>query len=85
MLNALIVLVVAVIALALFLLAFVAAAIRQEPPSAEFSSWAPNPLAALARRLLGVHVLKPDSPDNADWQPCLTGHVAAGPADDEGR
>ena len=63
MLAALISLVFAVGGLVLILLAVVVAGIRHEPPAAELSSRPPGVISAMARRLIGVYVRKPDSAD----------------------
>lgn len=44
----------------LVLFAIVVAGIRQEPPGDELAMQAPSLIAAMARRLLGVYVRKPD-------------------------
>jgi hypothetical protein len=51
-----------VIVLFALLLAIVVIGVRHEPQTEELSEQAPSLIAALARRLLGVHVRKPDSP-----------------------
>jgi hypothetical protein len=73
MLTALISLVFAVSGLVLILLAVVVAGIRREPPAAELNSRPPNVISAMARRLTGVYVRRPDT-DEVDDQPdpCLT-------------
>lgn len=40
----------------LITLAFVVAAIQREPRSTEPGTWAPSPMAAMIRRLTGLHV-----------------------------
>jgi hypothetical protein len=50
----------AVVVLVLVLLAVVVVGIRQEPSADELTIQAPSLTAALVRRLLGVHVRKPD-------------------------
>jgi len=60
MLATVILTVFAVIALILILLAVVVVGIRLEPRDRELSSVAPGPIAAVARRLLGVCVRRPD-------------------------
>jgi excisionase family DNA binding protein len=47
-------------------LVIVVLGIRQEPPTEELSQQASSLLAAFVRRLLGLHVRKPDSPANPD-------------------
>lgn len=73
MLTALISLVFAVSGLVLILLAVVVAGIRREPPAAELNSRPPSAISAMARRLTGVYVRRPDT-DDVDNQPdpCLT-------------
>lgn len=73
MLTVLISLVFAVSGLVLILLAVVVAGIRREPPAAELNSRPPSVISAIARRLTGVYVRRPDT-DEADNQPdpCLT-------------
>ena len=73
MLTALISLVFAVSGLVLILLAVVVAGIRREPPAAELNSRPPSVISAIARRLTGVYVRRPDT-DEVDNQPdpCLT-------------
>jgi hypothetical protein len=60
MLTALISLVFAVSGLVLILLAVVVAGIRREPPAAELNSRPPSVISAMARRLIGVCVRRPD-------------------------
>lgn len=73
MLTALISLVLAVSGLVLILLAVVVAGIRREPPAAELNSRPPSVISAIARRLTGVYVRRPDT-DEVDNRPdtCLT-------------
>jgi hypothetical protein len=73
MLTALISLIFAVSGLVLILLAVVVAGIRREPPAAELNSRPPSVISAIARRLTGVYVRRPDI-DDVDNQPdpCLT-------------
>ena len=73
MLTALISLVFAVSGLVLILLAVVVAGIRREPPAAELNSRPPSVISAVARRLTGVYVRRPDT-DEVDNRPdpCLT-------------
>ena len=77
MLTALITLVIATSALVLALLVVLVLGIRREPPSAELNTRAPSPMSGLARRLIGVHVCRPDPTvrrtDTRDT--CLTGHA----------
>jgi hypothetical protein len=51
------------------MLAFVAAAVRREPRSTEPGTWAPSPMAAMVRRLTGLHVRRPDPTRDAGSQP----------------
>jgi hypothetical protein len=62
----------AVVAVAL--LAVVVAAMRQEPRDAELGTYAPNPLAALVRRLLGVSVRRHERLGDEQPETCLAGH-----------
>jgi hypothetical protein len=82
MLTALLLLVLALAfgVLVLILLAIVVVGIRREPPTAELSSRPPSPISAMARRLIGVYVRKPDPTDGASRQqdPWFTGHRADG-------
>ncbi len=83
MLPALIVLAAAVSGLVLLLLVVVVAGIRREPHAAELSSRPPGVISAMARRLTGVYVRRPDdAADDADSRrdACLAGH-----GDREGR
>jgi hypothetical protein len=50
--------------------------IRSEPRYQEMTTQAQRPLAALARRLLGVYVGKPTHADTDDREECLTGSSA---------
>lgn len=52
--------------LVVFVLIIVVVGIRQEPPTEELSERASGLIAALVRRLLGLHVLKPGSQPNLD-------------------
>jgi hypothetical protein len=77
MLTALISLVFAISGLVLILLGVVVAGIRREPRAAELSTRPPSLISAIARRLIGVCVCKPDTAtDDADTQrdACLAGH-----------
>jgi hypothetical protein len=73
MLTALISLIVAVSGLVLILLAVVVAGTRRETPTAELNSRPPSVISAIARRLTGVYVRRPDT-DEVENQPdpCLT-------------
>jgi hypothetical protein len=55
-------------------LVIVVLGIQQEPPTEELSQQAPSLLAAFVRRLLGLHVRKPDSPPNLDQR--AEGHAS---------
>ena len=68
MLPALISLVFAVSGLVLILLAVVVTGIRRAPPAAELNSRPPTVISAIARRLTGVYVRRPDT-DDVDNQP----------------
>ena len=62
MLTILVVLIVSVAIFVALLLAIVVVGIRKEPSSEELSEQASSPIAAFVRRLLGLHVRKPNSP-----------------------
>ena len=72
----------AVVAVAL--LAMVVAAIRQEPRDAELGSYAPNPMAALVRRLLGVSVRRPETTGD-EREAYLVGHATGHRQEGDGR
>ena len=81
MLTALISLVLSVGGLVLILLTVVVAGIRREPPAAELSSRPPSVISVMARRLIGVHVRKPDpATDDAGYRrgACLAGRGVEG-------
>jgi|HubBroStandDraft_3_1064219.scaffolds.fasta_scaffold610264_2 hypothetical protein len=81
MLTALISLVIAISGLVLILLGVVVAGIRREPPAAELNSRPRSPISAMARRLTGVYVRRPDSAaDDADnpLDACLAGRGVEG-------
>jgi hypothetical protein len=59
MFTALILIVLTVTALVLILFGVIVVGIRQESPNAELSSVAPNPVAVMVRRLLGLYVRRP--------------------------
>jgi hypothetical protein len=85
MLTALIALTLAVLALALLLLSVVAAGIRHEPPAAELSTRAPSPVAAVARRVLGLYVYRPRPivpGDDRRPDGCLSGRPSGGIRDE---
>jgi hypothetical protein len=85
MLTALILLVFAVVALILLMmLAVVIAGTWSEPRHERLSIQPPNPLSAMARRLLGVYVRRPGDADTSR-EVCLAGHAADGDAEGEGR
>ena len=75
---------VAVAVVVLALLTVVVAAIRQEPHGAELATRAPNPMAALVRRLLGLYVRRPGkaADDTDQRETCFAGRVTG--ADSEG-
>jgi len=66
MLTVLAILISSVTILVVLLLVIVVIGIRQEPPAEELSEQASSLIGAFVRRLLGVHVRKPDSPANVD-------------------
>ena len=84
MLTAVIVLIPTMIVLALVLFIVVVAGIKTEPPYEELSSEAPNLIAAVTRRLLGVYVSKPTGADG-DREACLAGYGTGQSEDGEGR
>ena len=78
MLLALVIFVFAVGGLALILLAMVVTGIRHEART-ELGSRAPSLISAIARRLTGVHVRRPDTgPADNQPDPCHAGHGAEG-------
>ena len=65
--------------LVLVLLAVVVIGMRQEPSEDELRRQAPNLMAALVRRVLGVYVRKPDPGlDERNGEPCLTARDPGG-------
>lgn len=54
------ILVAGAMGLVLVVLAFVVVGIRQEPSAQELTTRAPSLIARVARRLIGVHVRRPD-------------------------
>ena len=79
MLAAVIFVTAAIALIVALLLAMVVAGIRQEPADAEMTSRAPGASAALARRLLGVYVRRPDAQDvDGHRCSCLTGQGSEG-------
>lgn len=66
MLTTLVVLIVSATIFALLLLVIVIVGIRKEPSTEELSEQASSLVAAFVRRLLGLHVLKPNSPPSLD-------------------
>jgi hypothetical protein len=66
MLAILVVLIVAVTIFVMFLLVIVAVGIRKEPSTEELSEHASSLVVAFVRRLLGLHVRRPNSPFNID-------------------
>jgi len=78
MLLTLIVIVFAVGGLVLILLATVVTGIRHEART-ELGSQAPSLISAIARRLIGVHIRRPDTgPADNQSDPCHAGHRAEG-------
>jgi hypothetical protein len=78
--------IVAVFAVAaVALLAVAVAAIRQEPRDAELGTYAPNLMAALVRRLLGVSVRRPETAGDEQREVCLTGHATGHRQEGDGR
>jgi hypothetical protein len=76
MLTILLVLVVSLTLFVVLLLVIVVVGIRQEPPTEELSEQVSSLIAAIVRRLLGLHVRKPDWPRNleqGDERPCIAG------------
>jgi hypothetical protein len=68
--------------LVLVVLALVVVGIRQEPPAQELTGQVPRLIARLARRLLGVHVRRPDPsaiPDQQHAEPSRTTRTARPP------
>jgi hypothetical protein len=64
------------------LLVIVVVGIRQEPPTEELSEQASSFITAFVRRLIGLHVRKPDSPprlDHGNERPYLAPDSAPGP------
>jgi hypothetical protein len=59
MLTVLILVIFVIVALVLVLLAIVVVAIRQEPRETEMRTVAPNLIALVVRRLLGVYLRRP--------------------------
>ncbi|WP_300614415.1 hypothetical protein [Trebonia sp.] len=77
MLTALIALVIAAAAFALFLFVLVVVGIHAEPPYQELASHAASPIARLTRRLLGVYVRRTaDAKASDDREECLAGPAA---------
>ena len=75
MLTVLLFVAAAMALIVVLLLAVVIAGIRQEPADAEMTSRAPRATAAVARRLLGVYVRRPDAQDvDGHRCSCLAGH-----------
>jgi hypothetical protein len=77
MATALLILAAAILGAVVSLLAVIVAGIRQEPRSAELSTRASGPIAAVVRRLLGLYVRRPDpAADNAErHEACLAGRA----------
>jgi hypothetical protein len=80
MLAVLLLLAASIALIVVLLLVVVVAGIRQEPTAIELTSRAPQPTAALARRMLGVHVRRPGSSENDEAHRCpyLAGHGSEG-------
>lgn len=87
MLILVIALVGALAAIAALLFVAVVVGIHQEPTYQELSSRPSGPIAAIARRLLGVSIRKPaDVEASEDRESCLAGHSAdSWNTDGEGR
>lgn len=74
MLTVLVLLILSVSIFVVLLLVIVVVGIRQEPSTEELSEQASSFIAAFVRRLIGVHVRRPDSPlrlEHGDERPCL--------------
>jgi hypothetical protein len=69
MLTVLILVIFVIVALVLVLLAIVVVAIRQEPRQTEMRIVAPNLIALVVRRLLGVYLRRPAPPADSheEW------------------
>lgn len=66
MLTVLVLLILFVSIFVVLLLVIVVVGIRQEPPTEELSEQASSLIAAFVRRLIGLHVRKPDSRPRLD-------------------
>jgi hypothetical protein len=71
----------AAMGLVLLVLALVVIGIRQEPTSHELTGQAPRLMARMTRRLVGVHVRRPDLPviptsSAGETEPCNTTPLA---------
>jgi hypothetical protein len=78
----------AAMGLVLVVLALIVVGIRQEPPAHELTAQVPRLTARLARRLLGVHVRRPDPsgiPGRQRAEPSRTAHGPARPPDGHAR
>lgn len=85
---AMLILSAAAMGLVLVVLALIVAGIRQEPPAHELTGHVPRLTARLARRLLGVHVRRPDPsviPGQQRAEPSRTAHGPARPPDGHAR
>jgi hypothetical protein len=80
MLAVLLLLAASIALIVALLLVMVVVGIRQEPSATELTSRAPRPTAALARRMLGVHVRRPEPSENDEAHRCpyLAGHGSEG-------
>jgi hypothetical protein len=80
MLAVLLLLAASIALIVVLLLVMVVTGIRQEPTAIELTSRAPRPMAALARRMLGVHVRRPDPAEIDEAHRCtyLAGHGSEG-------
>jgi hypothetical protein len=76
---AILILAVAAMGLVLVVFAAVVVGIRQEPSSQELTGQAPRLMARMTRRLVGVHVRRPDTCVIPDKQG-EPSHTAHGPA-----
>jgi hypothetical protein len=74
MVTILVILIVSMAIFVVLLLVIVMVGIRQEPPTEELSEQAPKLIAAFARRLLGLHVRKPDSLPDAVGRGAMSNH-----------
>jgi hypothetical protein len=85
---AMLILSAAAMGLVLVVLALIVVGIRQEPPAQELTGQVPRLTARLARRLLGVHVRRPDPsviPGQQHAEPSRAAHGPARPPDGHAR